>query len=141
MNKKFLIGLVLVVLSGFIMLGCDNGTTGDSKKGLRLTSFITLNEENSEAGKWIPKNSFGVNEIFEVAVKGSAPEGTVIKLILSAKRSGSVIAELENLNVSGEFTQFWGAFNLPAGNDTLEIYAVDAQGNQSNTLSTPITVK
>lgn len=141
MNKKFLIGLVLVVLSGFIMLGCDNGTTGDSKKGLRLTSFITLNEENSEAGKWIPKNSFGVNESFEVAVKGSAPEGTVIKLILSAKRSGSVIAELENLNVSGEFTQFWGTFNLPAGNDTLEIYAVDAQGNQSNTLSTPITVK
>jgi hypothetical protein len=107
-----------------------------------LTGFITVTEENGINGQWVPDTSFSVNDNINVGIRGYDLDGDVRKLVLSAKLDGSVILERE-IEISGKgFTQFWGSFKIPSsGNYAAEVYAVDAEGNQSNVLSTALTVE
>jgi hypothetical protein len=106
-----------------------------------LTGFITLNEKNSLNQQWIQNTVFGVNDGINVAIRGYDLEGDIKELAVSAKRNGSDFAEKSIDKDQGKkFTQFWGSLEVPSGDYILDVYAVDAKGNKSNTLSTMFTV-
>jgi hypothetical protein len=144
MNKKLnlLVMLVSLLVLSLVFIGCLTTGSGNPGTAPGLTDFITLNEENSVNQQWIPQTSFAANEGIQVAVRGYDLEGGPQRLVLSAKRQDGSDAGKWELKISGkEFRQFWGAFDFSPGDYTFEIYAVDAKGNQSNTLSAAFTVK
>jgi hypothetical protein len=143
MNKRLnlLVMLACLLALSFVLFSCL--TTGSSNLGTPpvLTDFITLTRDNGVNKQWIQNNSFETNARINVGVKGYDLESNVRKLVLSAKRGGSDAGKWE-LKISGKgFTQYWGSFRFSSGDYTFEIYAVDAKGNQSNTLSTAFTVR
>jgi hypothetical protein len=138
----FLFGMAAMLLSlGLILAGCATTGSGNPGTAPGLTDFITLSEENSVNQQWTPQTSFGVNDGINVAIKGYDLEGDLRKLVLSAKRDGSDAGKWELKISRKEFTQFWGSFQFSAGEYTFEVYAVDAKGNQSNTLTTAFSVQ
>ena len=141
--KKAIFCLVLAIIFG--LAACDNGTTTDEvieTYEVTLTDCITLTAINSVAQQWIPQTSFLENEYFAFAIKGLNPNGNVItKVVFTLKENGQIAYEPEEIQVfinTEEFTHFIGSWWTYARSGmTVEVYVVDSNGNESNTISSP----
>ena len=107
-----------------------------------LTDCINLTENNAVMQKWVPNNSFSTSENHAIAVKGLNPNGNVITMFVYIfKENGQMVYGPFERKVSintEEFTLFIGSWNTRASSSmTIEVYAVDSNGNKSNTISSP----
>jgi hypothetical protein len=78
-------------------------------------------------------------------IEGQDPDKDVKKLFIGRKKDGVLLGNRDERDISpnkSPFVQNMGnwTFNSP-GSYTFEVYVVDVKGNQSNIISTDITVE
>lgn len=114
-----------------------------------LTEFITLTYADSVAQRWNPTTTFSVNDRLNIAVKGNNPGRNTAKFVITFK-DGNTVYYIDDsveypavLNTSNSYTYFIGSWPLETipGNYTVEIYVIDANGFQSNTMTASFEVK
>ena len=143
MNKNLIIAGMLAAVLVLALAGCATTGSGDPGTAPTLSEFISTNEGNSIKGQWISQTSFGVNEGIGVSVKAYDREADIRKFAITMKRDGTEVAFWEpTIKGAGQnYTQNFSTWNFSAGEYMAEIYATDAKGNKSNTMTTAFTVK
>jgi hypothetical protein len=136
MKNKLVLALGILLVFGFV--SCATSSTNISTAPL-LTDFITVTHEDGVAHNWNSITSFPKGHGVNVGIKGSDADKDIEKFVFTFYSDGIKGSSLEkNVSINGEnFTQFLGSFitNTPGTNFAVEVYAVDAKGNQSNSLT------
>jgi hypothetical protein len=136
----FVSGLLVCLLTlSLIFVSCDS----DKKDVPNLTDFITLATDDAKNGRWVPKTTFLTTDHIEAAVKGTDSDLNVTKFVFTLKKDdGTIVGSTDKAGPAkvNPFVAWMGYWTLPKGNYTIEVYAVDAKNNKSNTLSKSITV-
>jgi hypothetical protein len=152
MNKKNVLrvfGIIAIaVLIVFSMAAC--ATTGGVTEPPTLTEFgtITPYNEKDESQSELPRSSFKTNEYFGVQLAGENPGKNITTFLITFKKDGSTVKPGGNqdteIKAATKDVKFGWSFDSwsfdTAGDYTVEVYAIDAKGNHSNTLTASFTV-
>jgi hypothetical protein len=135
---KHTLVLVLGVLLVFGFVSCETDAPANLGTPPLLTDFITLTHEDGVAKNWNPASSFPKGHGINVGIKGSDPDKDIQKFVLTFYEGETKLQDVERTHsVNGSpFTQYIGSFprNIAGTDYSVEVYAVDAKGNKSNTL-------
>jgi len=146
MKKTILITGLLVCLlaSGLIFVSCGGG--GDTKDDtVPHLSEICLVADNTISPEWNPKTTLAISDAIQIGIKGTDSDKDIVKFVYTVRKDTGSTGYPEERAVSimsSPFT-FWvkiGSWSRGKGNYTLEIYAVDAKKQQSNTMSINFTI-
>jgi hypothetical protein len=149
--KKMFLGLVVLLVFGFLFVGCDNGTTTDNGTAPTLTDAIVASSLADVSTNWTSANSFsqGTDTYIYFGVKGNDPDKDVVKFGYDVMYGGSSYFHYETSGSGSEaftisidpFTAGLGGiamsnFTTVAAGYSLKIYVLDAKGNKSNVIET-----
>ena len=139
MKKIAVSGLFLFLL---VFMSCN---TDGSGANIDLLDFITMKSSDAKVQNWKQATSFSKNEDIGFAIVVENPDGNLTKFVLTVKKDGAVydIKDYPFSNNSPKFTLYFSnsLFINEIGNYTGEVYAVDKNGNHSNTRNTSFEVK
>ena len=145
-NTSKLIGIIVILaLIGIFIVACDNGST-DKGTAPMVIDFITLRDSDAVNQRWIPANSFAINEPISVAIRWSDSDGDMRKYMLKVKIDSNNYWEYttDHFGNHTEYTLFWGMFPRSEAYASLmfEIQLEDEKGNRSSIKTAgPVTVR
>ena len=152
MKKTLALVFGILLIFSCVLVSCDTGSSSETvpnEPGSNITSGTAPNLTSVIAGTgnnftWTSKTKFGVSEPIYLKIEGTDPDKDIIKFMITTQKGNTLVGNYErNVNlIDSPFSYYNGSWAFsPAGNDwTINVYAIDAKNNKSNTLSISIII-
>jgi hypothetical protein len=148
--RKAVFGVSVLLVFGFVVIGCDNGTTTDNGTAPTLTRVFT-GTSSDDVSPITETSTFTKGTDIHIGADVNDPDTDIVKVVYSVKKdetavpgyTGEITSSIPFATIPGSAVTFYfsqlNATQQTATvgtNYTVELYFVDSKGNQSETKTT-----